>query len=99
MAASVLSRPAELRAVTDFLDTAANAPSALIVEGEAGIGKTTIWLAAVEAARQGGFHVLSAHPAAAESVLAYAALADMLGDVDPLTGPNCRLPSGSRWTG
>jgi hypothetical protein len=43
----------------------------LLVEGEPGIGKTTLWLAAAQQAREQGFHVLSARAAAAESVLAY----------------------------
>ena len=53
-----------------------------MVEGEAGIGKTTLWLAGVEQARERGFRVLSAQPAAAESVQAYASLADLLS-IDP----------------
>ncbi|BBX19611.1 transcriptional regulator [Mycolicibacterium duvalii] len=57
-------------------------PSALILEGEAGIGKTTVWFAAIDRARQRGFTVLSARAAEAESVLAYAGLADVLGNVD-----------------
>jgi DNA-binding NarL/FixJ family response regulator len=54
----------------------------LLIEGEPGIGKTTLWLAALEQARESGFRVLSARAAAAESVLAYAALADLLDGVD-----------------
>jgi DNA-binding NarL/FixJ family response regulator len=54
----------------------------LLIEGEPGIGKTTLWLAALEQARESGFRVLSARAAAAESVLAYAALADLLEGVD-----------------
>jgi hypothetical protein len=53
----------------------------LLIEGEPGIGKTTLWLAAVESARDKGFQVLSARAAAAESVLAYTALADLLDGV------------------
>jgi DNA-binding CsgD family transcriptional regulator len=53
----------------------------LLIEGEPGIGKTTLWLAAVELARDKGFRVLSARAAAAESVLAYTALADLLDGV------------------
>jgi DNA-binding CsgD family transcriptional regulator len=53
----------------------------LLIEGEPGIGKTTLWLAAVELARDKGFLVLSARAAAAESVLAYTALADLLDGV------------------
>ena len=68
--------------VTDFLAAAGSGPAALIFEGEAGIGKTTAWLRAVAAARHSGFRVLAARVGQAESVLAYAAVADLLADVD-----------------
>ena len=48
-------------------------PAALVFDGEAGIGKTTAWLAAITAVRQSGFRVLTARVGQAESVLAYAA--------------------------
>jgi DNA-binding CsgD family transcriptional regulator len=79
---SVLSREPEDRAVTDFLTAACSEPSALVIAGEPGIGKTTLWLAAVALARQRGFRVLSTRAAAAESVLAYGALADLLAGLD-----------------
>ena len=41
MPAPLLSRPAQTRAVGDFLVSASAVPSALLVEGEPGIGKTT----------------------------------------------------------
>ncbi|WP_028936469.1 AAA family ATPase [Pseudonocardia spinosispora] len=82
MTSRTVSRPAEERAVAGLLDAVAERPMALVVEGEPGIGKTTLWLAAVEQARERGFHVLSARPAAAESRLAYASLADLLAGVD-----------------
>ncbi|ULE31381.1 AAA family ATPase [Mycobacterium sp. IDR2000157661] len=70
------------RAVRGFLDSASVGPSALLIEGEPGIGKTTLWLAAVDRAQDRGFRVLSTRAAAAESVLAYTALADLLDEVD-----------------
>jgi hypothetical protein len=67
---------------------------------EAGIGKTTLWLAGVEAARERGLRVLAARPVEAEQQLALTGLADLLDgvveDVRPeLTAP----PNGarSRW--
>src|SRR5690349_1186962 len=78
-----LSRSAECRAVSDFLLSAERQPSGLVIEGEAGIGKTTVWLAALDQARECGFLILSARVGQAESVLAYAAVADLIGDVDP----------------
>jgi ATP/maltotriose-dependent transcriptional regulator MalT len=77
----VESRPTESRTIASFLASAAIEPSALLIEGEPGIGKTTLWLEALELARGNGFRVLSARAAAAESVLAYTALADLLDGV------------------
>src|SRR5689334_15094653 len=78
----MVNRPLEIRAVSDFLRSAAEQPAALVIEGEAGIGKTTLWLSAVEQARQSGFRVYAARVGQAESGLAYAAVADLLRDVD-----------------
>jgi DNA-binding CsgD family transcriptional regulator len=72
----------EHRAVADFLRAASVQPSVAIIEGEAGIGKTTLWLAAIERARERGFRVLSARTGQAESILAYAAIADLLADIE-----------------
>ncbi|MGV0793333.1 ATP-binding protein [Mycolicibacterium sp. XJ1819] len=83
MSAGLASRPREQAAVAEFLDTAVRGPSALLIEGVAGIGKTTLWLATLDEARARGFQVLSTRAAEAESVLAYGALADMLCGVDP----------------
>ena len=47
------------------------AAGALVVEGEAGIGKTALWTTLVQQSRDRGFRVLSARPAEAESTLAY----------------------------
>ena len=82
MPAGVLGRLVESRAVGKFLASAATQPAALVLEGEPGIGKTTLWLAGLEQAGALGFRVLSARAAAAESVLAYGSLADLLTGVD-----------------
>lgn len=84
-ASGILRRSTESRAVHDFLSSTERQPTGLIVEGEAGIGKTTIWLETIDQARDRGFRVLSARVGQAESVLAYAALADLLSAVDPET--------------
>ena len=44
----MVGREAELAAVERFLDRLQVEASALLIEGEAGIGKTTIWLAAID---------------------------------------------------
>jgi DNA-binding CsgD family transcriptional regulator len=75
-------RAAEFRAVADLLARAEIGPAALVVEGEAGIGKTTLMLDAVAEAETRGFRVLSAQGSPAEVTYAYASVADLLRDVD-----------------
>ncbi len=82
MAKRAVSRQADEQAVADFLNRVPGAPAALVIEGDPGIGKTTLWLDAVDRARESRFTVLASRAARAESVLAYAALADLLADVD-----------------
>ena len=81
-AEQIVSRQAEEHALVDFLDSVPHSPCAVIIEGDPGIGKTTLWLDAVGRARERGFRVLTSRAAEAESVLAYAALADLLSAVD-----------------
>ena len=75
----VVGRDSELAAVGRFLDGIAAEPGALLVEGEAGIGKTTVWAAAVGEAESRGVRVLQARAAETEVQLSYAALADLVG--------------------
>jgi ATP/maltotriose-dependent transcriptional regulator MalT len=82
MAASANVREAESRAVSEFLARAETGPAGLVIEGEAGIGKTTMWADAIRRATASGFDVLTARAAVAETKLAFAVLADLLGDVD-----------------
>lgn len=79
---NVVGRSSELTAVSDFLTSAATQPSGLVVRGEAGIGKTWLWLAAADQAREQGFRVLSARTGEVESGLAYSAVADLLADIE-----------------
>lgn len=78
-AAAPVGREAELAAIADFLEAEA-AACAVALEGEAGIGKTTVWEAAVASAAGRGFRVLRARPAESEAKLAFSSLADLLGD-------------------
>lgn len=78
----VVDRLVEVRAVARFLHSAQSRPAALIVEGEAGIGKSTVWRGAVEEARGRGFRVLSARAVHGEAQLAYGTLAGVLADLD-----------------
>ncbi|MGZ8747729.1 MAG: hypothetical protein ACXWZ2_12080 [Mycobacterium sp.] len=64
------------------LTATAVGPSALLIEGEPGIGKFTLWFAAAERATASGFRVLSTRAAAAESVLGVYRPGGLLDDVD-----------------
>lgn len=77
-AADVVGREKELAAIADFL-VAGGPACAVVVDGEPGIGKTTVWQAAVESAANGGLRVLRARPAESEAKLAFSSLADLLG--------------------
>ncbi len=81
MARDILGRHEELTCLRAFVDGAAGGPAALVLEGEAGIGKSTLWLAAVEHARAGGARVLLARPAEAERGLGHAGLGDLFDGV------------------
>ena len=73
----VVGRQEELAGLDRFLEATGELPAALVLEGEAGIGKTTLWRGAVVAASDSYF-VLSAQPVAAEAELSHASLADLL---------------------
>jgi DNA-binding CsgD family transcriptional regulator len=64
-----------------MLDHAASGPAGMLLSGPAGIGKTTLWRAAMAEARVRGFVVLETRAVEAEAQLAFGGLADLLGDV------------------
>jgi hypothetical protein len=80
--AEVVPPALESVVVTDFLDSVSERVSGLLIEGEAGIGKTTRWLDTTNRARLQGFRILTARAGVEEVALTFAALADLLGDVD-----------------
>jgi DNA-binding CsgD family transcriptional regulator len=78
---AIVGRDREQHDVSAFLDSVEDGPSALVLEGSAGIGKTTIWSAGVRAADERGYRVLMTRAAESEARLSYAALGDLLGTV------------------
>jgi DNA-binding CsgD family transcriptional regulator len=79
----VVGRDAELATCDAALR--AGACPLVVIFGAAGIGKTTVWEAALARAQAQGFRALVARPAGSESQLAYSALNDLLaGCVDGL---------------
>lgn len=95
MTGEIIGRDAELSVVQAFLDRSSEGLTALVLEGEAGIGKSTLWLAGVAAARERSFRVLVSRPAETERMLANLVLGDLFGDTTPevlaaLPGPRRR---------
>ena len=75
----LVGREDELGAIHRLLGIPAMLPRAVTLWGRAGIGKTSLWLAGVDAARESGYRVMSSRPAEAETRLSYAGLTDLLG--------------------
>ena len=75
----LVGREAELGQVAEWLELLSSGPAGLVIAGEPGIGKTSIWSAAVERAREAGA-VLLTRPVEAELPLGYAGLADLLAE-------------------
>jgi DNA-binding CsgD family transcriptional regulator len=79
---AVVGRDRELAAVAEFLAGVEVGRAVLVIEGEAGIGKTTVWQAGVRQAAERGMTVLSSRPGASETRLTFVGLADLLSAVD-----------------
>ena len=77
----LVSRDAEIARISRFLGELPRGSRVLLIEGEAGIGKTTVLKEGQNAAARLGVLVLSAYPVESEVPLEFAALADLLEKV------------------
>ena len=73
----IVGRESELARVESFIESVPEGPSALLLKGVAGIGKTTMWHAGVSMARARGHRVLARRTAESEARLSYTALGDL----------------------
>jgi DNA-binding CsgD family transcriptional regulator len=91
MTTEIVGREAELSSLRTFIEQDEGGPTALLLEGEPGIGKSTLWLAGAAHASARGLRVLTARPSEAERGLAHAGLGDLfegvLDDVLPNLAP------------
>jgi hypothetical protein len=108
MGEEIVGRERELEALERFLSSAPHGACGLVLAGEPGIGKSTVWQAALPLAEQRGYRVATSRPAGSEATLTYAALGDLLADVaDELAvalpthsaGPSTSRCSGRRVPG
>ena len=81
MTERLVGRERELRVIREFVDRVRVAPGALLLDGQAGIGKSVLWGAAVELARERDIRVLSCRPVEVEAQLSFTAVADLLDPV------------------
>jgi DNA-binding CsgD family transcriptional regulator len=78
LAGDVIGRESELAILHRFLDSIRTGPSALLLSGDPGIGKTTVWKEGLAGAQLLRYRTLSCGPVEAETRLSYAALGDLL---------------------
>jgi DNA-binding CsgD family transcriptional regulator len=79
MTDQVFGRERELVELRRLLRDPGMWPRALLIEGDAGAGKTTLWTYAWNEAASQGFTVLRCAPSEPEGSLAFSALVDLLG--------------------
>ncbi len=77
----IIGRKDELESIEGFVVRLDEGPSALVLEGEPGSGKTVLWREAVARAEARGCVVLRSQGAEAEAALSFAGLADLFGPV------------------
>ncbi len=75
---ALIGRDRERDVAAVFVAASASGPAVLEIDGEPGIGKTTLFRYTVDLARLGGSTVLECSPTHAESAMSYVGLTDML---------------------
>jgi DNA-binding CsgD family transcriptional regulator len=81
MSPGVVGREPELASLRDFASRIPAGAVALVLEGEAGVGKTTLWEAGLAEVTGDGCRVLSARPAESETALSFSGIGDLLDPV------------------
>jgi DNA-binding CsgD family transcriptional regulator len=81
MSVALVGREEELDAIGAFVQQIEGGPAALVLSGEAGIGKTALWQAGVDEARTRRDSVLTCQGVAAEASFAFAGLTELLGSI------------------
>lgn len=91
---AVVGRERELATIGELIGRGYEEYGALLLSGDAGIGKTTVWQEAVRRGEVAGFRVLRCRPGQAEAKLGFAALSDLLLPLDE--GAFAALPEPQR---
>ena len=88
----LVGREPELTAAQAFVGGLIDGPRGWLIEGEAGIGKTAVWRAALAEAEARGCIVLRCVAEQAEARLAFVGLADLAADISDETFGAVRSP-------
>ena len=88
----LVGREEELSSLFALLDAPDGSAAQAVVAGDAGIGKTALWLAVVEEARARDYVVLTCRPSDAEARYSFSGLGDLLGGVLPDVLPQLPTP-------
>jgi len=79
--AALIGRRAELDAIERIIERARGGLASVVIAGDAGIGKTSLWREAVRLASDRGDRILQAAPAESERGLSLGGLTDLLAEV------------------
>jgi DNA-binding CsgD family transcriptional regulator len=89
----MLGRSTETALISDVLATVSAGGAALVIEGEAGIGKSTLLHAAVEMATADGFRMLGCSGVQSQAEVGFAGIHEL---IQPLLGQAGQLPRRHR---
>lgn len=88
----LIGRDRELGALLEALERARHGARAMVLEGEAGVGKTALWRRGLKEARERGWRILPSAPTGSEARLAFAALGDLLDREFDAVAPSLPRP-------
>ncbi len=91
-AESLVGRGVEIARISSFLDDVQTGATALLIAGEPGIGKTSVWRAGLQMAAERSFRILVTRPAETDIQLPFAGLDDLVRDALPHVLPDLPRP-------
>jgi DNA-binding NarL/FixJ family response regulator len=85
----IFGRSAELAAISDALTSISSAGTALVIDGEAGIGKSTLLASAADQAAAAGYRLLRCSGLQSQTKVGFAGIHEL---IHPLLGQAAKLP-------
>ncbi len=91
----LIGRDEDVATLEAFISGTPEGFALLVLDGEAGIGKTSLWEAGIGVADDAGIQVMTAHPSPAESALSFVGLNDLVEKVHASVWAELPLPQRS----